>query len=386
MKLPIYMDHHSTTPVDPRVLEAMLPFFSENFGNAASRSHSFGWVAESAVSQARELVAKFLGAREASEVVFTSGATESDNLAIKGVAEYCAGQSRGRHIVTTAIEHRAVLDTCSELERRGFRVSQVPVGSDGIVDPSEIENAITEETALVSVMLANNEIGTIQPIREIGRITSERGVLLHCDAVQGVGRTAFDVAAMRVDLASLSAHKIYGPKGIGALYVRGKLPRVRLVPQIDGGGHERGLRSGTLNVPAIVGFGKACALLQELGPEENPRLGELRDRLYERIFGSLDEVMLNGHRERRVPGNLNLSFRGVQANALMGMLKTVAVSSGSACSSASPEPSYVLRAIGQNEELASASIRFGLGRSNTEEEVDYVADRVVKAVRELRSF
>jgi cysteine desulfurase len=383
LKFPIYMDNHSTTPVDPRVLEAMLPHFSGSFGNAASRTHAFGWNAEAAVEQARENIARFIGASSPKEIVFTSGATEADNLAIKGVAEYY--KSRGNHIITTVIEHKAVLDSCKRLEREGFEVTYVGVGKDGIVDPEKIAAAMTDKTILVSVMLANNEVGSIQPIGEIGKLTRARNVLLHCDAVQGVGKTPFDVEAMNVDLASITAHKIYGPKGIGALYVRRSKPRVRLVSQMDGGGHERGARSGTLNVPGIVGFAKACELMMSDG-EENQRVRALRERLHQRLTSALGEVILNGDAERRLPGNLNVSFAFVEGEALMMAIKDVAVSSGSACTSASLEPSYVLRAMGLDEDLAHSSIRFGLGRFNTEEEVDYVADLLIQKVNKLRAM
>ncbi|MCC6898482.1 MAG: IscS subfamily cysteine desulfurase [Polyangiaceae bacterium] len=384
LKLPIYMDNHATTRVDPRVVEAMLPFFDETFGNAASRTHAFGWHAEAAVEAARDTIAGLINAESSKEIVFTSGATESDNLAIKGVAEYY--QPKGNHIVTTVIEHKAVLDSCKRLEKQGFEVTYLPVGKDGRVDPEDIRRALTDKTILVSVMLANNEVGTIQPIAEIGKITRERGVLLHCDAVQGIGKTDFDVRAMNVDLASLTAHKIYGPKGVGALYVRRAKPRVRLVAQMDGGGHERGNRSGTLNVPGIVGFAKACEILKQEGKAENERVRRLRDRLHRGIASALDEVVLNGHAEHRLPGNLNLSFSFVEGEGLMMAIKDVAVSSGSACTSASLEPSYVLRAMGLDEELAHSSIRFGLGRFNTEEEVDFVIDLVVGKVKKLRDM
>ena len=383
-KLPIYMDNHATTRVDPRVIQAMLPIFEENFGNAASRTHAFGWQAEAAVEAARDTIAGMINAESGKEIVFTSGATESDNLAIKGVAEYY--KSKGNHIVTTVIEHKAVLDSCKRLEKQGFEVTYVNVGKDGLVDPDDIRRALTDKTILVSVMLANNEVGSIQPIGEIGKITRERGVLLHSDAVQGIGKTEFDVRTMNVDLASLTAHKLYGPKGVGALYVRRSKPRVRLVAQMDGGGHERGNRSGTLNVPGIVGFAKACEILQQEGKAENERIRGLRDRLHAGVVKVLDEVVLNGHPERRLPGNLNLSFSFVEGEGLMMAIKDVAVSSGSACTSASLEPSYVLRAMGLDEELAHSSIRFGLGRFNTEEEVDYVIDLVVSRVKKLRDM
>jgi cysteine desulfurase len=384
LKFPIYMDNHSTTPVDPRVVDAMLPYFSGTFGNAASRTHSFGWTAEAAVEDSRETIAKFIGASSGKEIVFTSGATESDNLAIKGAAEYY--QSRGNHIITTTIEHKAVLDSCKRLERQGFEVTYLDVEKNGIVDPAKVERAITDKTTLVSVMLANNEVGTIQPIEELGKLTRARSVLLHVDAVQGVGRTPFDVEKMNVDLASITAHKIYGPKGIGALYVRRARPRVRLASQMDGGGHERGNRSGTLNVPGIVGFAKACELMMAEGAEENTRIRRLRDKLRQRLQGELGQVTLNGDAERRLPGNLNLSFAFVEGEGLMMAIKDVAVSSGSACTSASLEPSYVLKAMGLDEDLAHSSLRFGIGRFNTEEEVDYVANLLISKVTKLRDI
>ena len=383
-KLPIFMDYHSTTPVDPRVVEAMLPYFTEKFGNAASRSHSFGWTAEEAVDVARENIAKLINAQSEKEIVFTSGASESDNLAIKGVAEFY--KDKGNHIVTSVIEHKAVLDSCKRLEKEGCEVTYLPVGKDGRVDPQAVQNAITEKTILVSIMLANNEIGTVQPLEEIGKITRARGVLFHTDAVQGVGKIDFDVQKMNVDLASLTAHKMYGPKGVGALYVRRSKPRVRLVAQMDGGGHERGNRSGTLNVPAIVGFGKAAEIAMKERAEESARLLKLRERLRNKIQSELDEVYLNGSLEHRLPGNLNLSFAFVEGEAMMMAIKDVAVSSGSACTSASLEPSYVLRALGVGDELAHSSIRFGLGRFTTEEEVDYVANLVIEKAKHLRNM
>jgi cysteine desulfurase len=384
LKLPIFMDNNSTTPVDPRVLEEMLPYFTTKFGNAASRSHKFGWEAEEAVDYARERVAKLIGAKDGKEIVITSGATESDNLAIKGVAEFYA--DKGNHIITTVTEHKAVLDTCKRLEKQGFEVTYLGVAKDGLVDPDDVKKAITPKTILVSVMLANNEIGTVQPLEAIGKITRERGVLLHSDAVQGIGKVEFDVQKMNVDLASITAHKIYGPKGIGALYVRRSKPRVRLVAQMDGGGHERGMRSGTLAVPLIVGLGKACDILLHEGKAEAARLTALRERLRERIMAKLDEVYINGSMEHRLPGNINLSFNFVEGEGLMMAIKDVAVSSGSACTSSSLEPSYVLRALGVGDELAHSSIRFGLGRFNTEEEVDYVADLMVSKVTRLREL
>jgi cysteine desulfurase len=384
VKLPIFMDNHSTTPMDPRVLEEMLPYFTEKFGNAASRSHIFGWTAEEAVDHARERIAKLIGAQSEKEIVFTSGASESDNLALKGVAEFY--RDKGNHIITTTIEHKAILDTCKRLEKEGFEVTYLGVGTDGLVDPDDVKKAITDKTILVTVMLANNEIGTVQPLAEIGKITRERGVLLHSDAVQGVGKVEFDVQKMNVDLASVTAHKMYGPKGVGALYVRRSKPRVRLVAQMDGGGHERGMRSGTLNVPSVVGFGKACAIFQEEGKADNARIFALRERLRTKLQGALDECYVNGSLEHRLPGNLNISFNFVEGEAMMMAIKDVAVSSGSACTSASLEPSYVLRALGVGDELAHSSIRFGLGRFNTQEEVDYVADLVTGKVKHLRDM
>lgn len=384
LKLPIFMDNNSTTPVDPRVLEDMLPYFSTKFGNAASRSHKFGWEAEEAVDYARERIAKLIGAKDGKEIVLTSGATESDNLALKGVAEFY--KEKGNHLITTVTEHKAILDTCKRLEKQGFEVTYLGVDKTGRVDPQDVRKAITPKTTLVSVMLANNEIGTVQPLEEIGRITRERGVLLHSDAVQGVGKVEFDVEKMNVDLASISAHKMYGPKGVGALYVRRSRPRVRLVAQMDGGGHERGMRSGTLAVPLIVGFGRACDILAKEGKAETTRMIALRERLRARVMDQLDEVYINGSSEHRLPGNLNLSFNFVEGEGLMMAIKDVAVSSGSACTSTSLEPSYVLRALGVGDELAHSSIRFGLGRFNTEEEVDYVADLVVEKVRRLRDL
>jgi cysteine desulfurase len=384
VKLPIFMDNHSTTPVDPRVLEEMLPYFTEKFGNAASRSHVFGWVAEEAVDYARERIAKLIGAQSEKEIVFTSGATESDNLALKGVFEFY--KDKGNHIITCVTEHKAILDTCKRLEKDGAQVTYLPVDKTGRVDPDDVRKAITDKTILVSIMLANNEIGTVHPIEEIGKITREKGVLFHSDAVQGIGKVDFDVQKMNIDLASITAHKMYGPKGVGALYVRRSKPRVRLVAQMDGGGHERGYRSGTLNVPGIVGFGKAAQIMIDEGKAESARLTALRERLKKRIESKIEEVYLNGHPEHRLPGNLNISFNFVEGEAMMMAIKDVAVSSGSACTSASLEPSYVLRALGVGDELAHSSIRFGLGRFNTEEEVDYVADLVTEKVKHLRDM
>ncbi len=383
MRLPIYMDNHATTPLDPRVLEAMMPYLTDKFGNAASRNHSFGWEAEEAAEKGRKQIADLIGATP-KEIVFTSGATESDNIALKGAAEMYA--EKGNHIITTTIEHKAILDSASWLEQRNIEVTYLPVSPDGLIDLEQLERAMTDRTILVSVMAANNEIGTVQPIREIGALTRKRGILFHTDAVQAAGKIRLDVDEMQIDIMSLSGHKIYGPKGIGALYVRRRNPRVRLTPVVHGGGHERGMRSGTLNVPGIVGFGKACEICAGEMESENARLRALRDRLKERIMGQLDEVYVNGSMEHRLPNNLNISFAYVEGESLMMGMKDIAVSSGSACTSASLEPSYVLKALGVGEELAHSSIRFGLGRFNTEEEVDYVAAKVVENVKRLREL
>ena len=383
VKLPIYMDYHATTPCDPRVFEAMSPYFTEIFGNAASRNHEFGWRAEEAVENARKQLADLIGATS-KEIVFTSGATESDNLAIKGVAEMY--YERGDHIITVVTEHKAVLDTCKKLEKRGFKVTYLPVGSDGLITPDDVKNAITDKTILVSVMLANNEIGVIQPIAEIGKVCKERGVLFHTDAVQGIGKIPFNVNQSNVDLASISAHKFYGPKGVGALYVRRRNPRVTLTPMIDGGGHERGMRSGTLNVTGIVGLGKAAEIAATELDSEAGRIFTLREKLRTGIMDTLPEVYVNGHATQRLPGNLNVSFAYVEGESLLMGINDIAVSSGSACTSASLEPSYVLKALGVGEELAHSSIRFGLGRFNTEEEVDYTIGRVNEAVGRLREM
>lgn len=383
MKLPIYMDNHSTTPVDPTVLEAMLPYFTEKFGNAASRNHVFGWEAEAAVDAARQQIADLINA-DSKEIIFTSGATESDNLALRGVAEMY--REKGDHIITTMTEHRAILDTAKRLEKMGFSVTYVPVRADGLVDPEVIAHAITPKTILISVILANNEIGTINPVAEIGKIAKARGILFHSDATQAVGKIPVDVQAMGIDLMSISAHKMYGPKGVGALYVRRKNPRVRLVPMIDGGGHERGMRSGTLPVPLIVGFGKAAEICRQMMPEESKRLTALRDRLRDGIMTQLDQVYLNGHPVHRLPNNVNISFAYVEGESLLMGLKDIALSSGSACTSASLEPSYVLKALGVGSDLAHSSIRYGLGRFNTEEEVDYVVRHTVEIVNKLREM
>jgi cysteine desulfurase len=383
IKLPIYMDNHATTPMDPRVLEAMLPYFMEKFGNAASRNHPFGWAAEEAVEQAREQIAKLIGAT-AKEIIFTSGATESDNLAIKGVAEMY--REKGNHIITAVTEHKAVLDTCKRLEKYGYRVTYLPVQKDGLVDLEDLKRAIGDKTILVTIMAANNEIGVLQPWAEIGKICRERGVLFHTDGVQAVGKVPIDVNKDNIDLMSITAHKIYGPKGVGALYVRRKNPRVQISAIIDGGGHERGMRSGTLNVPGIVGLGKACAIAREEMAKEGASLSALRERLRDRIMGRLDEVYINGSMEHRLPGNLNISFAYVEGESLLMGINDVAVSSGSACTSATLEPSYVLKALGTGDDLAHSSIRFGIGRFNTQVEVDYVADRVCETVERLREL
>jgi cysteine desulfurase len=383
VKLPIYMDNHATTPMDPRVLEEMLPYFMEKFGNAASRNHSFGWAAEEGVETARERIAKLIGATT-KEVIFTSGATESDNLAIKGVAEMY--REKGNHIITAVTEHKAVLDTCKRLEKYGYRVTYLPVQKDGLVDLDDLKRAMDDKTILVTIMYANNEIGVLQPVEEIGKLCREKGVIFHTDATQAVGKVPVNVIKQNIDLASISGHKMYGPKGVGALYVRRKNPRVQVSAIIDGGGHERGMRSGTLNVPGIVGLGKACALAQEEMAKESCRLAGLRNRLRDRIMGKLDEVYINGSMEHRLPGNINISFAYVEGESLLMGINDVAVSSGSACTSATLEPSYVLKALGTGDDLAHSSIRFGIGRFNTEAEVDYVADRVVETVERLREL
>ena len=382
MKIPIYMDYQATTPVDPRVLDAMLPYFREDFGNAASKSHAYGWRAEAAVEEARDQLGKLIGA-SAKEIVFTSGATESNNLAIKGAAEFHTG--KGKHLITVATEHKAVLDSVHALERRGWSATILGVGRDGLLDPEAVRAAIRPDTVLVSVMHANNETGVVQPIERIGAVTRAAGVLFHCDAVQSAGKIPFDVERAQVDLASLSAHKMYGPKGVGALYVRRK-PRARLTTQMDGGGHERGHRSGTLNVPGIAGFGKAAALAAAEREAEAARLLGLRERLRAGLAAGLDLLTVNGSLEHRLPGNLNVSFAYVEGEAMMMAIKDVAVSSGSACTSASLEPSYVLRAMGIGDDLAHSSIRFGLGRFSTAEEVDYTVRLVIEKVRKLRDM
>jgi cysteine desulfurase len=383
VKLPIYLDNHATTQVDPRVLEAMLPYFTEKFGNAASRNHEFGWKAEEAVETARGHIARLIHASPR-EIVFTSGATESINLALKGVAEF--HRAKGNHIITQATEHKAVLDTCKRLGKSGVEITYLPVDKDGLINLDDLRAAITPKTILISIMHANNEIGVVQPIEEIGKIAKQRKILFHVDAAQSVGKIPVDVEKFGVDLLSISGHKLYAPKGIGALLVRRKDPRVELAALIDGGGHERGFRSGTLNVPGIVGLGKACEIAQKEIAEEAPRLSHLRDRLKAAITSRLEETYTNGSMAHRLPGNLNLSFAGVEGDALLMGINDVAVSSGSACTSANLEPSHVLRALGVTEDMAHSSIRFGIGRFNTEEEVDYVANRVVETVKRLREL
>ena len=383
LKFPLYLDNHATTRMDPRVFAAMTPYFTEIYGNAASRNHAFGWQAEEAVEQSRKQIADLIGA-DSNEIVFTSGATESNNLAIKGVAQMYA--EKGNHIITAATEHKAILDTCKRLEKDGFRVTYLPVQQDGLVDLNLLRESITDKTILISIMYANNEIGVVQPIQEIGKIAKEKGVLFHTDAVQAVGKIPVNVIKDGVDLLSLTGHKLYGPKGCGALYVRRRNPRVRLAEQMNGGGHERGMRSGTLNVPGIVGLGEACELCNKEMADEAMRLGYLRDKLKNRIFESLDEVYINGSMASRLPHNLNVSFAYVEGESLLMGINDVAVSSGSACTSATLEPSYVLKALGAGDDLAHSSIRFGLGRFTTEEEIDYVADKIIDVVKKLREL
>jgi len=383
IKTPIYMDNHATTPVDPRVLEAMLPYFNERFGNSASRNHAFGWTAEEAVENARAQIARLINATP-KEIIFTSGATESNNLAIKGAAEMY--REKGNHIITQVTEHKAVLDTCKRLEKYGYEVTYLPVGKDGRVNPEDVRKAITPKTILISIMYANNEIGVVQPIAEIGKIAKEKGVLLHSDGVQATGKIPVDVQADNVDMLSMTAHKIYGPKGVGALYVRRRNPRVQLSSILDGGGHERGMRSGTLNVPGIVGFGKACEIATNEMAAESARMIALRDRLRKGLEAKLDEIYINGTMEHHLPNNLNMSFAFVEGESLLMGINDIAVSSGSACTSATLEPSYVLKALGVGEDLAHTSIRFGLGRFNTEEEVDYVVNRMYEVVSRLREL
>jgi cysteine desulfurase len=383
VQLPIYMDNHATSQLDPRVLEAMLPYFTSKFGNAASRNHSFGWEAEQGVETAREQIARLIGAT-AKEIIFTSGATESNNLAIKGIAEMY--KERGNHIITQVTEHKAVLDTCKRLEKYGYRVTYLPVKADGLIDLDDLKRAMDDKTILVSIMFANNEIGVVQPIAEIGKLCHERNVIFHTDAVQAVGKIPVDVNAMNIDVLSLTAHKLYGPKGVGALYVRRRNPRVQISAQLDGGGHERGMRSGTLNVAGIVGLGAACEIAREEMASEAARLARLRDKLKAKLEGALDYVHVNGSMEHRLPGNLNMSFVYVEGESLLMGINEIAVSSGSACTSATLEPSYVLKALGLGDDVAHSSIRFGLGRFNTEAEVDYVADKLIDIVQKLREL
>ena len=383
MKLPIYMDYHATTPVDPRVLDTMVPYFTKDFGNAASRNHAFGWAAEEAVENARKQVAELIGANP-KEIIFTSGATESNNLAIKGVAEMY--REKGNHVITCVIEHKAVIDTCKKLEKQGARVTYLPVQKDGRINLDDLRAAITDKTILITIMTANNEIGVLQPAAEIGAIAKEKGILFHTDAVQAVGKVPFDVNQVKADLVSMSGHKFYGPKGVGALFVRRRNPRVLLAEQISGGGHERGMRSGTLNVPGIVGLGAAAAICKAEMSTESERLSKLRDRLNEKFHQNLDEIYINGSMEHRLPHNLNISFAYVEGESLLMGINDVAVSSGSACTSASLEPSYVLKALGAGDDLAHSSIRFGLGRWTTAEEVDYVVDKLTNVVRRLREM
>jgi len=383
MKTPIYLDNHATTRVDPRVVDAMLPYYTEVFGNAASRNHSFGWQAEEAVEKSRKQIADLIGAN-AKEIIFTSGATESDNLAIKGVAQMYA--EKGNHIITAATEHKAVLDSCKHLEKEGCRVTYLPLKGDGLVDLDMLHDAITDKTILVTIMYANNEIGVLQPIREIGKLCKERGVLFHTDAVQAIGKVPVNVIQDNIDLMSITAHKMYGPKGVGALYVRRKSPRVQITSQMDGGGHERGMRSGTLNVPGIVGLGEAAAICKREMPEESARLRQMRDYLKDRLMSEIDETFINGSMEHRLPHNLNISFAYVEGESLLMGINDIAVSSGSACTSATLEPSYVLKALGMGDDLAHSSIRFGIGRFNTQEEIEYTAEKLIDVVKKLREL
>ena len=383
VQLPIYMDNHATTPLDPRVLEAMLPYMTKIFGNSASRNHQFGWEAEQGVDKAREQIARLIGATS-KEIIFTSGSTESNNLALKGVAEMY--REKGNHIITQVTEHKATLDTCKRLEKNGYQVTYLPVQADGLVAVADVEKAITDKTILVSIMYANNEIGTVNPIREIGALCHAKGVLFHTDAVQAVGKIPVNVLTDNIDLLSLTAHKLYGPKGVGALYVRRRNPRVQLNAQIDGGGHERGMRSGTLNVPGIVGLGAACELAMNEMESEGKRLGELRDHMKQKFEAALDYVHVNGNMDHHLPNNLNISFVYVEGESLLMGINDIAVSSGSACTSATLEPSYVLKALGLGDDVAHSSIRFGLGRFNTKEEVDYVTDKLIDTVLKLREL
>ena len=383
LKLPIYLDHNATTPMDPRVLEAMLPYFVENFGNAASRNHSFGWQAEEAVDYAREQIAQLIGA-DPKEIIFTSGATEGNNLGIKGVYEMYA--SKGNHIITCTTEHKAVLDTCKHLEKLGAEVTYLEVQPDGLIDLKQLEAAMKPTTILVAIMYANNEIGVIQPVKEIGAIAKKHGALFFTDAVQSVGKIPVDVIADGIDIMAFTAHKMYGPKGVGALYVRRKNPRVKVTAQVDGGGHERGMRSGTLNVPGIVGFGKACELARLEMASDTERISKLRDKL-ENALKVIDETYVNGNPAHRLPHVSNISFKYVEGEGLMmGFNKDIALSSGSACTSDSLEPSYVLKALGLGDDLAHSSLRFGLGRYTTEEQIDFTIKAVTDTVLKLREM
>src|SRR6202034_2037305 len=383
IKLPIYMDNHATTPVDPRVVQAMQPYFTEKYGNAASRNHEYGWKAEEAVENARGQIAKLINATP-KEIIFTSGATESNNLAIKGIAEMY--RERGNHIITQVTEHKAVLDTCKRLEKSGYRITYLPAQADGLIDIEDLKRAMDDQTILVSIMYANNEIGVIQPIREIGKLCHEKGVLFHTDAVQAVGKIPVNVIADNIDVLSLSGHRVYGPKGVGALYVRRRNPRVQISEQINGGGHERGMRSGTLNVPGIAGLGAACEICRNEMETEAKHLSALRDYLRNKFEKALDYVHVNGNMQHHLPGNLNMSFVYVEGESLLMGINDIAVSSGSACTSATLEPSYVLKALGLGDDVAHSSIRFGLGRFNTKPEVDYVSDKIIDVVSKLREL
>ena len=381
LKLPIYLDHNATTPCDPRVVEAMVPYFTNSFGNAASRNHPFGWQAEGAVDEACEQIAKLIGA-DTKEIIFTSGATEADNLALKGVFEMY--RSKGNHIITCNIEHKAVLDTCKHLEKEGAEITYLKVNPDGLIDLKELEAAFKPTTILVAIMYANNEIGTIMPMKEISEMAKKRGVLVFSDATQAIGKVPVDVNKDGIDLMAFTAHKMYGPKGVGALYVRRKNPRVKVTAQMDGGGHERGMRSGTLNVPGIVGFGKACEICMNEMNSENRRISSLRDKL-EKGITEIEGTFVNGSRQFRLPNIANISFHHVEGDQLLiGIAKNIAVSSGSACTSASTEPSFVLKALGVDDELAHSSIRFGVGRFNTDEEIDYTIEHIQKTLKQLR--
>jgi cysteine desulfurase len=385
MKLPIYMDYHATTPIDPRVLEAMMPTLTHEFGNAASKNHPYGWRGEKLVEAAREQIAAFINAEDPKEIIFTSGATESNNIALKGAFEL--HRHKGSHIITQPTEHKSVLDPCKYLEKQAIRVTYLHVDEYGRINLRDLKDSVTDATLIISIMFANNEIGTLQPIEEIGKVAKQNGILFHVDAAQAAGKIPIDVQKMGIDILSLSAHKMYGPKGVGVLYVRSKNPRVSLAPVLHGGGHEMGMRSGTLNVPGIVGFGKACEIAMQEMTEEARRTKELRDRLKAGLEKSLDGIYVNGHPTERLPGNLNISFTGLEGEALlMGINEEIAVSTGSACTSKSIEPSYVLKALGFSGERIHNTIRFGLGKYNTAEEVDYVIERVVATVKKLRQF